>query len=249
MTPPDDTVTDRFLDGRVMLTQPRHGYRAAMDPVLLAAAVPAVRPGERVLELGCGVGTALLCYGRRVPAAHLTGLEIDPATADLARANAAANGMADRAAVLTGDILAPPEGLTPGGYHQVFANPPYMDAASGEASPVEGRARSNVEGDARLKEWIAALLAFARPKGGITLIHRADRVDEIIARLRGKAGEITVIPLWPRAATPAKRVIVRARKSVRGGAILHPGLILHGEGDTRYTEAASAILRDAAALD
>ncbi|MDW3206975.1 MAG: methyltransferase [Alphaproteobacteria bacterium] len=247
MTAPD-IVSDKFLDGRLILAQPRHGYRAAMDPVLLAAAVPAVRPSEKVLELGCGVGTALFCYGTRVPDAHLTGLEIDADTADLARSNAAANGLSPRTSLQTGDILALPNGIAPGTYHQVFANPPYMTAGAGDASPVEGRARSNVEGAARLKDWIWALLKCARPKGGIALIHRADRVDEILSRLHGKAGDITVIPLWPRIGAPAKRVIVRARKGVRGGAILHPGLVLHGDGDTRYTDAASAILRNGAAL-
>lgn len=242
------TVTDRFLNGRLMLAQPQHGYRAAMDPVLLAAAIPSVRPGEQVLDLGSGIGAALYCYGARVPEAHLAGIEIDAETADLARANAEANGLAVRTTILTGDILSPPADLVPGTYHQVFANPPYMDASTGDASPIEGRARSNVEGEARLKDWIAALLKFARPKGGIALIHRADRIDEILSRLHGKAGDITVIPLWPRNGSAAKRVIVRARKGVRGGAILHPGLVLHGEGDVRYTDAASAILRDAAPL-
>lgn len=243
-----EVTEDAFLGGKVTIRQPAHGYRAAMDSVLLSAAVPAISAG-RVLELGCGVGTALFCYGARVPDVALTGLELDAAAADLARINAAANGFDARSEILTGDLM---EGnataLPANGFDQVFANPPYQDAASGSPSPIADRARSNVEGTASLKDWIRAMLRLARPKGGVTLIHRADRLDDILAFLHRKTGEIEVIPLWPRAGVPAKRVIVRARKGVRGGARMHPGLVLHGPGDARYTEAASAILRDGQAL-
>ena len=236
------TTRDAFLGGRVTITQSKDGYRAAMDPVLLAAAVP---EAERVLDLGCGVGTALLCYGARVRHAELVGLEIDDLAADRARENAEDNDMADRTTILTGDLTAFQES----GFDQVFANPPYDRAAETIASPEPDRTRSNVEGDATLKDWIAAMLKAVRPKGGLTLVHRADRVDEIVRHLYGKAGEITVIPLWPREGVAAKRAIVRARKGMKGGACLHPGLVLHGpEGTQRYTQAARAILRDGAAL-
>lgn len=239
------TVKDRFLDGRLVIRQLRHGYRAAMDPVLLAAAV---LPGSRVLDLGCGTGTALFCYGRRVRDAQLVGLEIDGETADLARINATANGMDARTAIETGDLLSPPDAVAVGSFDQVFANPPHMDPAAGSASPVPDRARSNVEGAAKLKDWIAAMLRLVRPKGGIVLIHRADRLDTILRHLSGKAGEITVIPLWPRDGMPAKRVIVRARKGTRGGTIIHPGLTLHDPGETQHTAVTAAILRDGKAL-
>jgi tRNA1(Val) A37 N6-methylase TrmN6 len=238
---------DAFLGGRVRLRQPVDGYRAAMDPVLLAAAVP-VRDQGRVLDLGCGVGAALFCHGARVPGPALYGLELDPETAEIARANAVENGFQDRARIETGDILAPPAPIAEGGFDQVFANPPYLEAAAAPASPHPGRARANVEGAARLADWIDAMVALARPKGGITLIHRADRLDAILARLHGPCGDIEVLPLWPRFGEPAKRVIVRARKGVRGGATMQPGLVLHGPPGTRYTPEAEAILRDGAAL-
>jgi tRNA1(Val) A37 N6-methylase TrmN6 len=245
-----EAAPDRFLGGRLSLLQPVEGYRAAMDPVLLAAAVPALARG-RVLDLGCGIGTALFCYGARVPGPDLAGLEIDPAMADLARRNAAENGFAERCTIRTGDVAAPPAAFAAGSFDQVFANPPYLEAESGSPSPLPGRARANVEGTADLKTWVAAALRLVRPKGGLSFIHRADRIDRLIALLAGKAGEITVIPLWPRAGEPAKRAIIRARKGVRGGAVLHPGLVLHGPADAadaRYTPEAAAILRDGAPL-
>jgi len=224
---------DAFLGGRLTIRQPRAGYRAAMDPVLLAAAVPPVndrgaRAGGPVLDLGCGVGTALLCYGARVAHATLWGMERDPAIAELARANLKANGMADRGRILTGDLLRPPDDLPQGAFAEVMANPPYHLADASDASPHPQRAVANREGEARLADWIDAALAALAPKGGLTVIHRADRVSEICAALRGRAGAITIFPLWPRAGRPAKRVIVRARTGLRSPDVLAPGLVLHG---------------------
>ena len=86
-----DLTCNDFLGGRVRLYQPVKGYRAGVDPVLLAAAVPA-RAGDHVLELGCGAGQALLCLAARVPGLRLTGVELQAAYADLARRNGALNG-------------------------------------------------------------------------------------------------------------------------------------------------------------
>ena len=78
-----DLSDDKFLMGRLRLLQPLRGYRAATDPVLLAAACPAT-PGQSVLDLGCGAGAAALCLATRVPGLALAGLEVQPEYADLA---------------------------------------------------------------------------------------------------------------------------------------------------------------------
>jgi len=238
---------DALLDGRVLLRQAAQGYRAAVDPVLLAAAVPARQNPQRVLDLGCGPGAALLCYLTRAEADHGMGLEIDPGAAALCRNNIQANGLVGRASVVEGDVRDLARVVEAGTFQQVFANPPYLDPDTADRPPDAGRDRAHVEGEAALTDWLDAMLLALRPKGGLTIIHRADRLSEIIAGLHGRAGEVCVIPLWPRAGVPAKRVIVRARKGVRGGATLHPGLVLHG-AEQGYTKAAQAILRGGAAL-
>jgi tRNA1(Val) A37 N6-methylase TrmN6 len=249
-TGPDDvtfeTTEDRILGGRAVLRQPAEGYRAAIDPVLLAAAVPA-KPGEQVLELGCGAGAAGLALAARLPDIRVTGLERDPDLARLCQTNIAANGMAGRVAVLAGDLLDPPPEITAGAFDHVMANPPYLEPARADLSPDPGRRAANAEGEAGLADWIAAALAALKRKGWITLIHRADRLDALINTFAGQAGAITILPLWPKAGAPAKRVILRARKGVRSPASLLPGLILHE--NSGYTAAAEAVLRDAAALD
>ncbi|MFO0985894.1 MAG: DUF2007 domain-containing protein [Alphaproteobacteria bacterium] len=240
------TTADSLLGGAVIFYQPAEGYRAAIDPVLLAAAVPA-RAGDRVLDLGAGAGAASLCLARRVPECRVTGLEIDPALVSIARTNAAENGFGDRIDVLAGNVAAPPADLRPGSFDAVMLNPPYRAEDSGTPSPDAMKQRANEEGEADLGVWLGTALDMVKPKGSVVLIHRADRLDAIVSLLHGKAGEVAILPLWPKAAKPAKRVIVRARKGIRTGAALLPGLVLH-EADGRYTAAAEAVLRVGAAL-
>ncbi|HYD30916.1 MAG TPA: methyltransferase [Azospirillaceae bacterium] len=239
-----DITHDTLLGGRVRLAQPRRGYRAAVDPVLLAAAVPA-QAGERVLDLGCGVGAAALCLAARVPGTSLVGLEMQSDLAELGRRNAADSGFGDRVAIMTGDLLRPP---ALGSFDRVMANPPYLRPGAHTAPPVDGRAMAHGEGEARLADWIAAARRLLKNKGWFTIIHRADRLDEIVALLhRERFGSLILFPLWPRAGEEARRVVVSARKGGRGPATLAAGLTLHGEGNA-YTPRAEAVLRDAAPL-
>jgi tRNA1(Val) A37 N6-methylase TrmN6 len=236
---------DRLLAGRVALTQPKHGYRAAVDPVLLAATVP-LRDGERALELGCGAGAAALCLLARVPGGRVVGLEQQPVLAGLAHDNAAANAADDRFAVHAGDLLDPPQAIARGVFDHAFANPPYLAAGAADAPADPLRAAANVEGAARLPDWIAALARATKRGGTLTVIHRADRLPELLAELQRVAGGLVAYPLWPAAGTPAKRVLVQGRVGVGGPATLSPGLRLHADGG--FTAEARAVLEDAAAL-
>jgi tRNA1(Val) A37 N6-methylase TrmN6 len=236
---------DALLDGRVRLLQPAEGYRVAIDPVLLAAAVPA-GPGERVLDLGSGTGAAALCLAVREPACRVSGLERELALVRLAQAGAERSGVAHRVEFMVGDLTQPPPRLAPGSFHHVMANPPHL-AAGGTPSPNPVKAAAMAEGGAVLADWVKAALTMARPKGTVTFIHRADRLDEVIAALAGRAGELVLFPLWPEAGKPAKRILVRVRKGVAAPARLAPGLVLHGPGGA-FSEAAEAILRDGVGL-
>ncbi len=234
------TTQDRILDGQVILHQPREGYRVAVDPVFLGAAVTA-RAGERVLDLGCGVGAAMLCLARRVPGLEIDGLEVQPELCELARTNIAANGFQTRVRAYTGDLLAPPTEMKAGSYDGVFANPPYLSADRGHPPPNASKRTAHVEGEATLRDWIAAALKFCKPKGGVTVILRADRLADLLAAF-GAAGEIVVFPLWPKAGKSAGRVIVRARKGVKTPLEIKAGLVLH-DTDGHYTQAAERILK------
>ena len=241
---------DRLLDGQVRLFQPLSGYRAATDPVLLAAAVPA-RLGESVLELGIGAGAATLCLAARVPGLEHWGVEIQPAYLALAERNAALN---DAAVVLhEGDVAALPAAVRARSFDHVIMNPPFHPGDAAMPSPSEMRDRAHREGEAGLVTWIGAALARVTPQGRIVVIHRAERLPEILALLTGRAGAIEVLPLAARQGRAAKRVIVRARKGVRtpfrllAPLVLHQGAAHLADQDD-FTPAARAILRDGAAI-
>lgn len=248
MSPDDSGLTlDRLIGGRLALWQPRQGYRAATDPVLLAAAV-AAKPGQRVLELGCGAGAALLALGLRVPGLHLTGVERQPAYADLARRNAALNGLAAR--IACADLTRLPAELRQP-FDHVLTNPPWFDPADPAASD-PGRDAAQRE-ETPLADWLAAALRRLAPGGWLTLIHRAERLPAILAALTPAAGAIAVRPLAPRTGRPAGRVLLQARKGARGPFRLLAPLVLHdGPSHLRdaedFSAAARAILRDGGAL-
>ncbi len=242
-----DTTEDALLGGRIRLLQPRDGYRAAIDPVFLAAAV-AAKPGERILDLGSGVGTAALCLLSRIPEVEITGLEIQSDLVELSRQNAAVNGLAARFEALQGDILSLPASLTPESFDHVICNPPYLASGAARPSPNPARTTANHEGDAELSDWIEAAVGLVHRKGSITFIHRADRIDTLIHGLTVPTGGLRIFPLWPKAGKAAKRVLLQSRKAVASPTVMASGLVLH-EKDGQFTEAADAILRRGAALD
>ncbi|WP_347137764.1 methyltransferase [Paracoccus sp. SSK6] len=238
---------DGFLDGRLRVAQPRRGFRSGADAVMLAAACPAVA-GQSVLELGCGAGVASLCLGWRVPGLRLVGLEMQGDYADLARQNADANGIAME--VVTGDVARPPADLRAQVFDHVIANPPYF--LGGTAAPDGGRALARRE-ETPLATWIDAGLRRLRPRGMVTLIQRADRLDGILAALAGRTGAVTILPVAGRAGREAGRVIVQATKGARGPLRLLAPFVMHREtahaGDREdLTEAASEVLREGSPL-
>ncbi len=248
MTFPDDQLShDAFLCGRLHLWQPIKGYRAATDPVLLAAACPA-KPGQSVLDLGCGAGAAALCLGRRVPGLTLYGLELQEAYATLARRNATENAIPLH--VETGDLAAMPASFRIG-FDHVITNPPYYPR-TGSPSPIAARDTA-LRAETPLADWVAAASRRLKPGGWLTLIAGADSLPVLLASLAPGLGSACVLPLAPRAGRPALRILLRARKTGRAAFRLLAPLVLH-HGDTHdgdresYTPAAQAILRDGADL-
>jgi tRNA1(Val) A37 N6-methylase TrmN6 len=237
---------DRLLGGRVCLRQPAEGARAAIDPVFLAAAIPAA-PHQQILDAGCGVGAAMLCLAARVPQCRVVGIELQRDLVRLAGDNLLLNGGADRLSVMVGDLLQPPPRLSPGSFDHVMANPPFIERGRGSPVSDPAKAAATIEGDAALGDWVRFALGMVRAKGSVTFIHRADRIDVLLAQLAGRAGAIVIFPLWPRAGQAANRVLVQARKQVAAPARLAAGLVLH-EADGRFTAAADAILRGGEAL-
>ncbi len=247
---PEDALSrDAFLGGRLTLAQPKAGYRAGIDPVLLAASVP-IRAGQSLLDLGCGAGAAMLCCAARVPGVQLSGLERQADYAGLARRNAQANGIT--AEVVTGDLVNMPEALRQRQFDHVIANPPYFDRSASVAARDSGREMALGE-ETALADWVKAAAKRAASKGCVTIIHRADRVPELLGAMAQYLGSLELLPLIPRRGKPARLALVRGRKGGRAEFLLHDGWLLHEgashPGDREnYTKATACLLRNGAAL-
>lgn len=249
MTDPDLT-RDAFLGGALFLEQPRKGYRAGVDPVLLAAAVNA-RSGQKVLDLGCGAGAAMLCLGARVGGLDLHGVERQPDYATLARRNGAPFG----ATVWQADIAALPADLRQIQFHHIIANPPYFRADAHLPSPDAGRAAAmgEVTGHQPLELWVEVAARRLLPRGYLHMIQRAERLPDLLSGCAGRLGSLEVLPLAARVGRAPEHVILRARKDGRAPFRLHAPVVLH-DGAVHvsdaedYTPEIAAVLRAGAAL-
>jgi tRNA1(Val) A37 N6-methylase TrmN6 len=222
------------------IAQPKRGFRAGHDTVLLAASVPA-EPGSRVLELGAGAGVASLCLAARIPGATVLGIEVVTDLVALANENAARNGMASRVRFEMGDVLQP-DRLGP--FDHAFFNPPFYPA-SGQESPTAARDRATRDADLALPEWMGAALSAVVDGGTVTAIVRADRAAELLSAAQGLAA--ILFPLFPHAGEGPKRTIVQVLKGRAGPLRTAAGLVLH-QANGRNTDTAEAVLRAGTAL-
>jgi tRNA1(Val) A37 N6-methylase TrmN6 len=240
---------DAFLGGKLTLSQPVNGYRAGADPVFLAASVPAAS-GDTVLDLGCGVGTALFCLMARVPGLVATGVEINPSYANIARQNAADTGFG--ADIHKCDLTKLPDTVRNLSFDHVITNPPFFDRADGSAAVNEGREAARGE-TVDLTQWMDVCVRRLSPKGTLSVVQRSERLPALFAALDDRVGDIALLPLVARKGRPAKLVILQARKGAKGPFRLLPPFVLHKgkrherDGDS-YTDQAQDILRKGGAL-
>jgi tRNA1(Val) A37 N6-methylase TrmN6 len=243
---PHPLTEDAFLGGKLKVLQPEKGYRAGIDAVFLAAAVPA-QPGEAVFEAGIGVGVASLCVLSRVPAVDVTGIEITARYAMMCEENARRNGYSQQLRVVHGDVkdaLRKDLSSMPqhGSFAHAFANPPYFEDGKVTPSPSLLKAAAHAFGPDDLELWIKVMTVMVGLRGTITLIHRPETLGKILGAMEDKFGDIRVAPLYAREGTAASRVVVQGVRGSRAPMQLLPGLALHG-ADSSFTPDADAVLR------
>jgi tRNA1(Val) A37 N6-methylase TrmN6 len=248
----DDVTEDAFLGGALSILQPKSGYRAGIDPVLLAASLRAA-DGARVLDVGSGVGVAGLAAARRLPGIGVTLVEQDPYLAEIAHRNIAHNAMTQRAHVIAADVTRPlstcPElQALAESFDHVLANPPFMVKGRGTAAGDPIKAAANAMPDGDLDRWVRFAASMLRPGGTLTLIHRPEALDAILAALRSRFGGAAVVAIHPFKDKPASRMLVQATKASRAALALLPSLILHNT-DRSFRADIEAVLRHGAALD
>ncbi len=247
----DDHTDDAVLGGRLRLTQRKRGHRVGHDAILLAAAAGG-QAGDRAADLGAGVGAAGLALALRVPGLSVALVERDADLAQIAAGNAVRNGLADRVRTVTLDVGAgaeayAAEGLAAGSLDRVLMNPPFNAPDRHNVSPDPQRRAAHVAEDASLAVWVNAAARLLHSAGTVTLIWRADGLEQVLAALGPAFGGIAVLPVHGRAGQPAIRILASAGKGSRAPLRLLPGLMLNNEAG-RPTEEAEAVLRRAEPL-
>ena len=230
-----------LFDGKLILSQPEQGYRVAIDPIFLAASIPSEQfENARILDMGCGIGTIGLCLLSRF-SCSVTGVDIQKDYIALANQNAKDLGQSEQCHFVSGDLN---DWTVDEPFDVVVTNPPYM--AEGTCSENEAKSRANKE-TTPFADWVDAGFRALTKGGYLFMIHRTDRLHELLATLQQKDfGSFEIYPLWPRAGQASKRVIIKARKMKYAPLIMHSGLVLH-EGDM-YTSAARHVLYDGQGL-
>jgi len=227
----------------LILSQPERGYRYSLDPFLLAHFC-APRRGERILDLGAGVGVIGLLLAKRHPSVRVIGIEIQPELARHAAKNARSNALVEHCRIIRGDLRDAPRFLPPEHFHRVVANPPFRRPGSGATPPDPGRASARLEQTFTLADLAGTASALLRFGGALCVIHLAERLPELCKAL-DKSGlapkKLRLVA--PYAGSAPRLCLISAIKGGRPGLCVLPQLVLHEPGG-RYTEEVAALLCD-----
>ena len=227
-------TTDFFLDGQIRLFQPENGYRVSMDPFFLCSHVEPAK-GQRIVDIGCGCGIMPLLLARKNPAAHITGVEIQPELAGIARRNVEANLMKDWITILNkdareltlSDICCPAD--------LIVSNPPFKKKNSGRINPCGQKAVARHEIELTLEDLLRQSSLLLRAGGSIFLIFPAERTPEILVLMKKFRIQPAMIRfVHPRTPDHAKLVIVSGIKGGAGFVTISPPLLIYN-GQNEWT--------------
>ena len=247
---------DKLLGGRLRFYQPRQGYRAAQDGVLLSSCLPHMAMG-RVLELGVGTGMAGLCFlwrlgaqVRRVSRVSYVGLEKQPRLAGYSRLNFRVNGFAPRARVIVGDMRFAHPSVQDGSFDLVFANPPWR-VQSGKAMPQNNeRATALMLGRLRLQDWVYGAARRVKRGGRLALIVDGTQENEVT---RALALGFQCEHIWRLFSyhddTCAKRVVLLARRSSSKEHKTHVSNVVLHDRHRGLSRVAEGVLRCGLSLE
>ena len=247
-------TVDAFHRGDFWVAQPARGHRSGMDAMMLAAAVPGDFAG-RLADLGAGAGAAGLAVASRCPKAHVALVENEPAMVAFARRSIALPQnarLAGRAGIVEADVTLTGKARTAAGLAEdafdfAIMNPPF-NAGHDRPTPDALKRRAHVMEAGTLEAWVRTAAAIVKPRGGLAAIVRPVSLPALLDALAGRFGAARIVPVHPRAAAPAIRVIVRATRGSRKALSLEPPLVLHEATGHGHAARADAVCNGRASL-
>ncbi|MDO5703304.1 MAG: tRNA1(Val) (adenine(37)-N6)-methyltransferase [Lachnospiraceae bacterium] len=232
--------TDDLMNGYHIL-QDTDFFCFGIDAVLLSH-YPALKAGDRVMDLGTGFAPIPLIMhaeARRqglVPGFKITGLELQERPAEIAARSVAENHLSDEIEIVRGDIREAEELFGPASFSLVTCNPPYMPAGDGIKSADEARAIARTEIRCTLEDVIRTASALLKMRGRFAMIHRPFRLPEIMACLTKYHLEPKRMRMvHPAADTEPSMVLIESVKGGRPRLAVDPPLIVYNK-DRTYTE-------------
>ncbi len=235
MTAEKDYTEDALFDGRIRCLQHRMGYRFSLDAVLLGNFIQP-RPGDRILDLGCGCGIVSLILAYRWPSVSITGLEIQPGLAALANKNVALNNWQERIEIVQGDLREIGKHIEPGSFDWVVSNPPYRKSGTGRVNPGGEQALARHEQAADLASVIKAANWAVRKRGRGAFIYPASRGAAVISELKNTGLEPKkMLSIFSYPGSAANLLIIEAVKQGGEELTILPPFYVYQERDGEYS--------------
>ena len=232
-------MTDYLLNKKVKINQPDEAFRTGLDTVLLSMIAPKLKSGA-VLDMGAGVGALGLCYYQRLnnDKINIIGIEKSSDFAKYYNENIVANNFENNFTVINDDLLN--VDLKKVSFDLVITNPPF-EKDDTYKSDNELKNIANIESTVNLESWLKFASDVIKPNGHIALIHKMERLDEILHHLHNRFGGVRILPIITKAGTQAKRVIVIAIKDSKAPLKMCDPLIL-SDGEKQYTDFTNKVL-------
>jgi tRNA1Val (adenine37-N6)-methyltransferase len=235
MTSATDYTEDTLYDGRIRCLQHRKGYRFSVDAVLLGNFIQP-RPGDRILDLGCGCGIIPLILTYRWPNVLITGLEIQPNLASLARKNVELNNLQERIEILPGDLKEIKKYTESGSFDWIISNPPYRRSGSGRVNPGDEQAFARHEQLADLASVVKAAGWAVKKRGKVVLIYPASRGAAVIAELKNAGLEPKkMLSIFSYPGSSASLLIIEAVKHGGEEMTILPPFYIYEKRDGEYS--------------
>ena len=225
---------DDLIIGGIKIIQHPDGFCFSLDAILLGH-FACVKKGCRAVDLGTGTGVIAFVLSAR-GASEVTGIELNPDTADRAARSAALNGLEEKVALQCGDLRSVRQFLPSGQYDLVVSNPPYRSLGGGFLNPAQGLAMARHETTASLKDVLAAARYLLKYRGRFAMVHLPERMTDIISGMREAGIEPKRLRLVHSGIhKKPNMLLVEGIRGAQPGLEVLPPLIVYGENG-QYTQ-------------